>query len=112
MIPAIPAIASSLGSSGVQSIAQALSTQTPSAASASQSLGNNASFGSMLAQAVDGLQTVQANANAQALAVAAGTGNVTDATIAASEASLSTQLAVTLRNSVTSDINQIMATPF
>lgn len=92
-------------------IAAAASTATPSAVTAASSA-SGSSFGDLLAKAVDSLQNTQVTSQSQALAVASGTGNVTDATVAASQASLETQLAVTLRNAVTGAVNQIMATPF
>lgn len=111
MIPAIPAITSSIqGLSATQGIQGALSLNTPAAASAATPSGS--SFSSMLTQAVDALQTTQVNAQSQAIAVASGTGNVADATVAAAQASLETQLAVQLRNSVTTAFNQVMSTPF
>jgi flagellar hook-basal body complex protein FliE len=110
VIPAIPPISSSV--SGVSSIAQALSTQTPAAQSAATQPSPQSSFGSILAQAVDQMQTSQVNAQSQAVQVAAGGGNVTSATIAATQATLETELAVSLRNAVTSALNQVMATPF
>jgi|GEM_PF-167267 len=67
------------------------------------------SFGQMLNQAVDGLQAAQANADR--LAVSAATGdltNVHDYMIAATEASLDTELTVAVRNKAVDAFNQIM----
>lgn len=96
----------------MNSIAQALSTATPASQSASAGLPSSSSFGDVLAQAIDQIQTSQVNAQSQAISVASGGGNVTSANIAATQATLETELAVSLRNSVTSALNQIMATPF
>jgi len=67
------------------------------------------SFGQTLSQAVDGLQSAQANADR--LAVSAATGNLTnvhDYMIAATEASLDTELTVAVRNKAVDAFNQIM----
>ncbi len=111
MIPAIPPVASA-ASSGVTSIAQALSTTTPASQSAATRQAPGSSFVNILAQAVDQMQTSQVNAQAQSVQVAAGGGSVTSAQIAATQATLETELAVSLRNAVTSALNQIMSTPF
>jgi flagellar hook-basal body complex protein FliE len=66
-------------------------------------------FGQVLGQAVDGLQAAQANADR--LAVSAATGdltNVHDYMIAATEASLDTELTVAVRNKAVDAFNQIM----
>ena len=66
-------------------------------------------FGQMLGQAVNGLQAAQANADR--LAVSAATGdltNVHDYMIAATEASLATELTVAVRNKAVDAFNQIM----
>ncbi len=111
MIPAIPPISSG-AASGIASIAQALSTATPASQSAATQATSGSSFGNILAQAVDQMQTSQVNAQSQAVQVAAGGGNVTSATIAGTQATLETELAVSLRNAVTSALNQVMSTPF
>ncbi len=112
MIPAIPPITSG-AMPGITSIAQALSTTTPASQSSQTQLASGGgSFGNILAQAVDQMQTSQVNAQSQAVQVAAGGGNVTSATIAGTQATLETELAVSLRNAVTSALNQVMATPF
>ncbi len=70
---------------------------------------NASSFGQMLGQAVDGLQAAQAKADH--LAVSAATGdltNVHDYMIAATEASLDTELTVAVRNKAVDAFNQIM----
>ena len=66
-------------------------------------------FGTMLAQGIDSLQGVQNKADT--LAVQAATGDlqsIQDYTIAATEASTATQLAVALRNQAVSAFTQIM----
>jgi flagellar hook-basal body complex protein FliE len=67
------------------------------------------SFGQSLTKALDGLQGAQAKADR--LAVGAATGdltNVHDYMIAATEASLATQLTVAVRNKAVEAFNQIM----
>jgi len=83
-------------------------TTDPTAA-AGAARGNAPSFGQVLGQAVDGLQAAQANADR--LAVGAATGdltNVHDYMIAATEASLDTELTVAVRNKAVDAFNQIM----
>jgi flagellar hook-basal body complex protein FliE len=66
-------------------------------------------FGQSLTKALDGLQGAQAKADR--LAVSAATGdltNVHDYMIAATEASLATQLTVAVRNKAVEAFNQIM----
>jgi flagellar hook-basal body complex protein FliE len=67
------------------------------------------SFGQVMTKAVDSLQGAQAKADN--LAVSAATGdltNVHDYMIAATEASLATQLTVAVRNKAVESFNQIM----
>jgi flagellar hook-basal body complex protein FliE len=71
--------------------------------------GNTQSFGQTLTNALDGLSGAQAKADN--LAVQAATGdltNVHDYMIAATEASLATQLTVAVRNKAVDAFNQIM----
>ncbi len=66
-------------------------------------------FGTLLSQGIDSLEATQNTAST--LAVQAATGDLTsiqDYTVAATEASVATQLAVTLRNQAVSAFNQIM----
>lgn len=68
-----------------------------------------ADFASILAKGVDSLQATQANADT--LAVQAATGDLKDVhdyTIAATQAQLATDLAVTLRNKAVDAFNEIM----
>jgi flagellar hook-basal body complex protein FliE len=70
---------------------------------------NSQSFGQTLTQALDGLNGAQGKADN--LAVQAATGdltNVHDYMIAATEASLATQLTVAVRNKAVDAFNQIM----
>lgn len=97
-IPAIPAI------SGLSSLTTAAAT-TPAAVSA----GGGSDFASVLGKGLDALQASQTNADT--LAVKAATGDLTDIsqyTIAATQASLATQLATTLTTKGVEAFNQIM----
>ncbi len=104
----IPAIGS------IPSVSTQIANINPTSAAGSSAATGAAgtSFGNMLASAVDALQNVQQTSNAAATGVAAGTGSIGNAMIAASQASLDTQIAVALRNGVVSSISQIMATQF
>ena len=82
---------------------------TDPTAAAGAASGSAPSFGQVLGHAVDGLQAAQANADR--LAVSAATGdltNVHDYMIAATEASLDTELTVAVRNKAVDAFNQIM----
>ncbi len=108
MIPAIGSIPAI--STQITNLNPTTPTSTVGSSAAAGSTG--ASFGNMLANAVDALQNAQQASNVAATGVAAGTGSIGDAMIAASQASLDTQVAVALRNGVVSSISQIMATQF
>ena len=103
-IGAVPAIGA------IPAINQISATSATPATGAATS-GSNASFGDILAQAIDGMQGAQASAQSQATQVAAGSGNLSDAMIASSEALLQTQLFVSVRNAATSALNQVLSTP-
>ncbi len=108
MIPAIPPISAQTPTvAAPNAIAPTLTAGAPAAGAVPPN-----SFGNMLAQAVDALQSVQQTSNQLATGVASGTANIGDAMVAASQASLDTQVAVSLRNGVVGAINQLMATQF
>lgn len=74
--------------------------------------GDSSSFASMLGNQVDALQRTQATADG--LAVQAATGDLQDVhdyTIAATQASLATELAVNMRNKGLEAFNEIMRMP-
>jgi flagellar hook-basal body complex protein FliE len=78
-------------------------------ASTAGAAGGSQSFGQTLTKALDGLQGTQAKADN--LAVQAATGdltNVHDYMIAATEASLATEMTVAVRNKAVEAFNQIM----
>jgi flagellar hook-basal body complex protein FliE len=97
----ISAISALAGSSGIGTLG---STSQIAAA------GNSGSgFANVLGSTVDSLQTQQSNANA--LAVQAVTGNLSDVhdyTIAASEAKLSIELTAAVRNKAVDAFSEIM----
>jgi len=79
------------------------------AAGAAGAVSGTQGFGQSLVKALDGLQGAQAKADG--LAVQAATGdltNVHDYMIAATEASLATELTVAVRNKAVEAFNQIM----
>ncbi len=87
--------------------ATAAGTAGTAAAHGVPQTGNN--FGDVIANALDGLQGVQSNADG--LAVKAATGDLNDVhdyMIAASEASLATEFTVALRDRAVEAFNQIM----
>lgn len=92
----------------------ALSGVTPIAANALTAATPAASggFADALTKGVDSLQATQSNVDS--LAVKAATGDLTDVhdyTIAATQASLMTELTVTLRNKALDAFNEIMRMP-
>jgi flagellar hook-basal body complex protein FliE len=70
--------------------------------------GDGASFGRVLADALDGLNRLQLQADAAEQALAAGQGDVTSVVIAAEKAGLALQLAVALRNKAIEAYQQVM----
>jgi flagellar hook-basal body complex protein FliE len=107
-----------VGFPGASSVNPAAATATNAAGSASQpasiagtaaAKGTGNDFGDVIANALDGLQGVQSNADG--LAVKAATGDLNDVhdyMIAASEASLATEFTVALRDRAVEAFNQIM----
>lgn len=99
------------GLGAIPAVSAPASGAAGSATSAAQGAGGGSSGGgfmSSLAHAIDGLQSTQTAANEQAVSVAAGTGNIADYMITAAQATLATQLTVTLTNQATSAFNMIM----
>jgi flagellar hook-basal body complex protein FliE len=107
-IPAIGAIGSSLPTLASSVIPGAGTTSTSSiGAGASATSGSD--FASMLSKGLESVQNAQSTADN--LAVKAATGDLTDIsqyTIAASQASLMTELATTLSTKGVAALNQIM----
>ena len=70
------------------------------------------SSGNMAIDLIDGLQAQQSNADSLALQAAMGNGNVGDVMIAATQASLSTNMTIAVRNKAVEAFNQIMGMQF
>ena len=103
-IGAMMAAATAAPTAGVQ---QAAATTAGSAGQTGAASGN---FGNVVTNALQGVQDSQDTANS--LAVQAATGDLTDVhnyTIAATEASLQTELTVAVRDRAVEAFNQIMA---
>jgi flagellar hook-basal body complex protein FliE len=84
-------------------------TALPSLPTAKPAAAEGAGFGNMIAQALQNVQSTQAVADQ--LATAAATGNATDVhdyMIAATQANLTTELTVAVRNKAVEAFNDIM----
>ncbi len=102
---AVTPISGLLNAAGAASIAPV----TPSTTAAANATNSTGQVGNAFSQALDSLQGTQ-NA-ADSLAQAAATGNLTDIhnyTIAATEASLTTELTVAVRDRAVEAFNEIM----
>jgi flagellar hook-basal body complex protein FliE len=65
-------------------------------------------FGNVIANALDNVQSVQNTASTQAAQAAAGQGNIADAMIATTEASVETQVTTAVTNKAVDAFNSIM----
>src|SRR5450432_3657302 len=95
-----------MSAAGVGSIAPV----TPGSTAAADTATSTGGVGNAFSQALDSLQGTQSAANT--LAQTAATGNLTDIhnyTIAATEASLTTEITVAVRDRAVESFNQIMA---
>lgn len=102
---AVTPISGMMSAAGIGSIAP-VTPETTAAANVSNSTGG---VGNAFTQALDSLQGTQSAANT--LAQTAATGNLTDIhnyTIAATEASVTTELTVAVRDRAVSAFNEIM----
>ncbi|MHB1486736.1 MAG: flagellar hook-basal body complex protein FliE [Acidimicrobiales bacterium] len=81
------------------------------AATAGATGSSGAGFSNTITQAMDQLQATQNQATSSAAAAATGQGNVADAMIAATQASLDTQVTASLVTKALSAFNQIMNMP-
>jgi flagellar hook-basal body complex protein FliE len=88
------------------------SAATGSTGSTGSTATGGASFGNVATDLVDSLQGQQDNADKLALAASTGNGNVGDVMIAATQASLSTNMTVAVRNKAVEAFNQIMGMQF
>ena len=113
-IPTIPTLPSTgqigwTGGAGPAGVTTPTPADTADAIAGTASTNGTQSFGQTLTNALDGLQASQTKADT--LAVQAATGdltNVHDYMIAATEASLATELTVAVRNKAVEAFNQIM----
>ena len=106
-ISAIGSVMSSFPTSGVGAD---MSVGTSTATAATPGAGTD--FASVLASSLDGLQATQSNADSLALQASTGTlQDVHDYMIASNEASLATQMVVTIKNKAVDAFNEIMRMP-
>ncbi|MDQ1732944.1 MAG: flagellar hook-basal body complex protein FliE [Pseudonocardiales bacterium] len=106
-IPAIGALTSALNTTPTSGITPTVSTGPTAPTASSPTSGSD--FASMLSKGLDAVQSAQSNADN--LAVQAATGDLTDVhayTIAATQASLMTELATAIRTKGVDAFNQIM----
>jgi flagellar hook-basal body complex protein FliE len=78
------------------------------APAAPSAAGAGGSFSNVITNALDSLQQTQANASSLETQAAAGQGNIADAMVAASEASLATQVTVALTQRAVSAFTDVM----
>ncbi len=110
-IPAIEPIGGFTPLQPLQIDADATTVRGAAGPQATQSV-SGTSFGSLLADRIEGLESIQDKTDA--LAVQASTGdleNIHDYTIAAAEAQMTTQLTVAMRNKAVETFTEIMRTP-
>ncbi len=106
-IPGIPSIATPPAITPMGGIGTAAAT-TAGAASTGATSSSQGGFLGDLANALQNLQQVQSNANAQAISVAAGTGNIADYMISAEQSTLATQLTTSVADKAAAAFNLIM----
>jgi flagellar hook-basal body complex protein FliE len=107
MTSPISSIMSSFPTSGVGAD---MSVGTSTATAATPGAGTD--FASVLASSIDGLQATQSKADGLALQAASGDlKDVHDYMIASNEASLATQMVVTIKNKAVDAFNEIMRMP-
>ncbi len=102
---AVTPISAAMSAANIQSIAPV----TPSSTAAADTANATGGVGNAFTNALDSLQSTQSAADS--LAQSAATGNLTDVhnyTIAATEASLTTEITVAVRDRAVEAFNQIM----
>ena len=108
-LPTVPTLPATGKIGWLGEVGQVGAAGNPGGAVAAGAVSGTQSFGQTLVKALDGLQGAQTKADG--LAVQAATGdltNVHDYMIAATEASLATELTVAVRNKAVESFNQIM----
>lgn len=93
-------------------IAPVTTITPPPAASAAPAAEPSSSFGTTLSNAVDSLQQTQSVASSDEAQMAAGSGNLADTMIAASQASLETEVTDDLLTKAISSYDDIMNMSF
>ncbi len=102
-LPQLPAMPAMPGLDGAAGAAAAV----PGVAPVQTAAGTD--FGNLVSQGIDSLEAIQNKSSDLAVKAASGDLNsIQDYTISATEASVATQLTVTLRNQAVSAFNQIM----
>lgn len=96
---------------GAAAIPSIPSIPSPSAAGAPAAADGGGGFAAQAAKAMDQLQAAQSQSDGLAQQAAAGQGNLADVMIAASQASLETQMTVAVRDKALQSFNQIMGMP-
>ncbi|HET6873195.1 MAG TPA: flagellar hook-basal body complex protein FliE [Acidimicrobiales bacterium] len=94
-------------SAGISGSGTAAGTGIGATGSPAGASGSN-SFGNVITNAIDSVNQVQASASTQAAQVAAGQGNVADALIASTQASLATQVTTAVTNKAIEAFTQVM----
>jgi flagellar hook-basal body complex protein FliE len=101
-----------ISAAGLTGIAPISTSGLTTATSATAGTSGGQSFGNVATDLVDSLQSQQDNADKLALAASTGNGNVGDVMIAATQASLTTDMTVAVRNKAVEAFNQIMGMQF
>jgi flagellar hook-basal body complex protein FliE len=110
MTSPINSIGSIMASFPTSGVGADMSVGTTTSTAATPGAGTD--FASVLATSLDGLQATQSKADGLALQAASGDlKDVHDYMIASNEASLSTQMVVTIKNKAVDAFNQIMGMP-
>ena len=104
MIPPI----SSLPAIGSGNAATPATGSSGLASSGGSSGGSSSGFSNSVTNAIDALQQVQSSASSSAALAAAGQGNLSDAMIAATQASVDTQVTTAVANKAIAAFTQVM----
>jgi len=102
-ISSLPAIGSGTGTAPTT-----LAGGSSSPSSAGSSGGSAGGFSTSVTNAIDQLQQVQSSASSSAALAAAGQGNLADAMIAATQASVDTQVTTAVANKAIAAFTQVM----
>lgn len=97
-------------SSSIPSLPAVGSTTTGGSSAGAASAGGS-SFDNAISNAIDNLQDVQNTASTDAAQAAAGQGNIADAMIASTQASMATQVTTAVTNKAIDAFTQVMNMP-